>query len=121
MKVSFQSEITLCPLSIRKDKKHYIVEEPVSGDFFELPEIGIDAIKRLENGEELVSIEQALKKSYPHEEVDIIDFVEQLLELGLVHEVDGVIVKKSRLNSHHVRVVFYGFRIRWGVYFLMER
>ncbi|MEK4386759.1 peptidase [Solibacillus sp. FSL W7-1464] len=96
MKVSFQSEITLCPLSIRKDKKHYIVEEPVSGDFFELPEIGIDAIKRLENGEELVSIEQALKKSYPHEEVDIIDFVEQLLELGLVHEVDGVIVKKEQ-------------------------
>ncbi|BAK15708.1 predicted membrane-associated Zn-dependent protease 1 [Solibacillus silvestris StLB046] len=99
MKVSLQSEITLYPLSIRQDKKHYIVEEPISGDFFELPEIGVDAIKRLEQGEELVSIEHALKTSYPDEEVDIIDFVEQLLELGLVQEVDGVLVKKEQSKS----------------------
>lgn len=99
MKVSLQSELTLYPLTIRKDKKHYIVEEPISGDFFELPEIGVDAIKRLEQGEELVSIEHALKTSYPDEEVDIIDFVEQLLELGLVQEVDGVLVKKEQSKS----------------------
>ncbi|WP_339195230.1 PqqD family protein [Solibacillus sp. FSL R5-0449] len=99
MKVSLQSEITLYPLSIRKDKKHYIVEEPISGDFFELPEIGVDAIKRLEQGEELVTIEQALKNSYPDEEVDIVDFVEQLLDLGLVQEVDGVHVKKELSKS----------------------
>lgn len=99
MKVSLQSEITLYPLSIRKDKKHYIVEEPISGDFFELPEIGVDAIKRLEQGEELVTIEQALKNSYPDEEVDIIDFVEQLVDLGLVQEVDGVHVKKELSKS----------------------
>ena len=99
MKVSLQSEITLYPLSIRKDKKHYIVEEPISGDFFELPEIGVDAIKRLEQGEELATIEQALKNSYPDEEVDIVDFVEQLLDLGLVQEVDGVHVKKELSKS----------------------
>lgn len=99
MKVSLQSEITLYPLSIRKDKKHYIVEEPISGDFFELPEIGVDAIKRLEQGEELVSIEHALKNSYPDEEVDIVDFVEQLLDLGLVQEVDGVLVKKEQSKT----------------------
>src|SRR5690606_20466697 len=99
LKVSLQSEITLYPLSIRKDKKHYIVEEPISGDFFELPEIGVDAIKRLEQGEELVSIEHALKNSYPDEEVDIVDFVEQLLELGLVQEVDGVFVQKEQSKS----------------------
>ncbi|WP_339172341.1 PqqD family protein [Solibacillus sp. FSL R5-0691] len=99
MNVSLQSEITLYPLSIRKDKKHYIVEEPISGDFFELPEIGVDAIKRLEQGEELATIEQALKNSYPDEEVDIVDFVEQLLDLGLVQEVDGVHVKKELSKS----------------------
>src|SRR5690606_19199683 len=83
----------------RKDKKHYIVEEPVSGDFFELPEIGVDALKRLEQGEELVSIEHTLKNSYPDEEVDMVDFVEQLLELGLVQKVDGVPVKREQSRA----------------------
>ena len=96
MKVSLQSEITLYPLSIQKDKKNYIVEEPISGDFFELPEVGVDAIKRLEKGEELAAIEKALKESYPEEEVDIIDFVEQLVELGLVQDVDGVRVNRKK-------------------------
>ena len=85
-----QSKITLYPLSIQKDKKNYIVEEPISGDFFELSEISVDAIKRLEKGEELAAIEKVLKDAYPEEEVDIIEFVEQLIELGLVQEVDGV-------------------------------
>ena len=37
LKLTLQSQITLYPLSIQKDKKNYIVEEPVSGDFFEMP------------------------------------------------------------------------------------
>ena len=86
LKVSLQSKITLYPLSIQKDKKNYIVEEPISGDFFELPEISVDAIKRLEKGEEFAAIEKALKDSYPEEEVDIIEFVEQLVELGRVQQ-----------------------------------
>ncbi|MEK3766028.1 peptidase [Solibacillus sp. FSL K6-4121] len=96
MKVSLQSEITLYPLSIRKDKKNYIVEEPISGDFFELPEISVDAIQRLEKGENLAAIEKALKEHYPEEEVDIIEFVEQLVELGLVQLVDGVQVHREK-------------------------
>lgn len=96
MKVSLQSEITLYPLSIQKDKKNYIVEEPISGDFFELPEISVDAIKRLEKGEELAAIEKALKDSYPEEEVDMIEFVEQLVELGLVQDVDDVPVNRDK-------------------------
>ena len=96
MNVSLQSKIMLYPLTIQKDKKNYIVEEPISGDFFELPEISVDAIKRLEKGEELATIEKALKASYPEEEVDIIEFVEQLVELGLVQDVDGVPVNRDK-------------------------
>ncbi|WP_274306955.1 PqqD family protein [Solibacillus daqui] len=96
LKVSLQSEITLYPLSIQKDKKNYIVEELISGDFFELPEISVDAIKRLDKGEGLAAIEKTLKDSYPEEEVDIIEFVEQLVELGLVQDVDGVRVNRDK-------------------------
>ena len=96
MNVSLQSKITLYPLSIQKDNKHYIVEEPISGDFFELPEISVDAIKRKEKGEELAAIETVLKDAYPAEDVNILEFVEQLVELGLVQAVDGVPVKRGQ-------------------------
>ena len=96
MKVSLQSKITLYPLSIQKDKKNFIVEEPISGEFFEMPEICVDAIKQLEKGEELPTIEKALKEAYPTEDIDIIEFVEQLVEIGLVQEVDG-----EQVNIHN--------------------
>ncbi|WP_097148458.1 PqqD family protein [Ureibacillus acetophenoni] len=101
MKVSLQSKITLYPLSIQKDKKNYIVEEPISGDFFEMPQISVDAIQRLEKGEDLADVEKAIKESYPDEEVDIIEFVEQLVELGLVQAVDGEPINREieRANS----------------------
>ncbi|MCG7345506.1 peptidase [Sporosarcina sp. ACRSL] len=89
MKVTLQSQFTLYPLSIQKDKKNYIVEEPVSGDFFEMPVICIDAIERINNGQTLGEIEIELREKYPNENVDIIEFGGQLIELGLVQEVDG--------------------------------
>lgn len=96
MKVSLQSKITLYPLSVHKDKKNYIVEEPISGDFFEMPKISIDAIQQLEKGEALGTVQTAIKERYPQEEVDMIEFVEQLVELGLVQEVDGEPVNRGK-------------------------
>ncbi|MDX8045855.1 peptidase [Gracilibacillus sp. S3-1-1] len=90
MKPSFKSKIVLQPMLIRKDNKHYIVENEVNGDFFEMPEVCVVAIEKINNNESLASIEEQLKQSFPDEEVDIIDFIEQLIDLGLVKELDGV-------------------------------
>ncbi|MHA6261539.1 PqqD family protein [Sporosarcina sp. CAU 1771] len=89
MNLTLQSQIILYPLSIRKDKKNYIVEEPTSGDFFEMPKICIDAIERIKEGQILGDIEVELGGKYPDEKVDMIEFGEQLIELGLVQELDG--------------------------------
>lgn len=89
MKVTLLSQFTLYPLSIQKDKKNYIVEEPVSGDFFEMPFICIDAIEKINSGKTLGEIENELRENYPGEVVSMIEFGEQLIELGLVQEVDG--------------------------------
>ena len=89
LKLTTQSQFTLYPLSIQKDKKNYIVEEPVSGDFFEMPVICIDAIERINKGHTLGEIEIELREKYPNENVDMIEFGGQLIELGLVQEVDG--------------------------------
>ena len=50
----------------------------------------------MEKGEELVAIETVLKDAYPAEDVNILEFVEQLVELGLVQAVDGVPVKRGQ-------------------------
>lgn len=89
LKLTLQSQITLFPISIQKDKKNYIVEEPVSGDFFEMPKICIDAIDRINEGQTLGDIEIVLRENYPNEKVDMIEFGEQLIELGLIQELDG--------------------------------
>ncbi|WP_062107577.1 hypothetical protein [Bacillus niameyensis] len=95
MVLSSQSQLILCPLSIQKDKKHYIVEDPSSGDFFEMPKICIDAIEMIDKGEMLGDIEVILKANYPNEEVNMIEFAEQLIDLGLVEEVDGERIRRQ--------------------------
>ncbi|QGH35537.1 peptidase [Gracilibacillus salitolerans] len=79
----------LQPLKIRKDKTHYIVEKEETGEFFEMPEICIEAIKKINNRESLATIEEQLIENYKEEEVDLLDFLQQLIDLGLVKEVDG--------------------------------
>ncbi|WP_339254450.1 peptidase [Sporosarcina sp. FSL W8-0480] len=100
MKVTLLSKFALFPLSIQKDKKNYIVEEPISGDFFEMPLICIDAIERMNSGQTLGEIEKELREKYPDEDVEMIEFGEQLIELGLVQEVDGEkIIRKGKSRA----------------------
>jgi putative peptide zinc metalloprotease protein len=89
MKLTYDTEVTLSPLVIRKDKKHYIVEDTMTGDFYEMPKVCIDAIELIEQSIPLDVIENVLMERYPEEEVDIIDFIHQLLELELVSELNG--------------------------------
>lgn len=96
MNITLQSQLTLLPLNIRKDQKHYIVEEPISGDFFEMPELCIDAIELINQGTTLGEIEKLLKEKYPDEEVDLLDFAQQLLDFGLIESIDGEKITKSK-------------------------
>ncbi|MEH7252293.1 hypothetical protein V7111_09230 [Neobacillus niacini] len=94
MGISLSSRLLLVSIDIRRDKKHYIVEDITSGEFYEMPEVCIEAIKLIEKGEKLGEIEEALKFNFPDEEVDLLDFSQQLLEMDLIEEIDGVKVEK---------------------------
>ncbi|MEN2769058.1 peptidase [Ornithinibacillus xuwenensis] len=99
MNIQVQSKISLYPLQIRPDKRHFIVEESTTGEFYEMPKICIDAIEQINKGITLEQVEQALLKTYPADEVDVMSFAQQLVEFGLVKEIDGTelsIKKKSR-------------------------
>lgn len=99
MKPGVHSKLTLHSLHIRKDKKNYIVEDLSSGEFYEMPEIFIDAIEMMNEGIELSKIGAELAGRYPDEEVDMADFVEQLFDLGLVKSVDGVEIPRKERND----------------------
>jgi putative peptide zinc metalloprotease protein len=89
MEINYHSKIKLHPFEIRKEKKFYIIEDQTTEEFYEMPEICVAAIHKISEGFGLEDIERKLKAEYPQEDVNIIEFVEQLLELELVEEVDG--------------------------------
>ncbi|MDR7077093.1 hypothetical protein J2Y03_002116 [Neobacillus niacini] len=89
MSLTLNSTLSMVPIEIRKDNKRYIIEDQTSGEFFEMPEVCIDAISMICKGEQLGDIERVLKRNYPDEDVDLLDFAQQLIELDLIDKIDG--------------------------------
>lgn len=102
MKDAGAQSIELVPLQIRKDRKHYIVEDVLQHEYYEMPKICIDAIKMLQEGKEPQEIEPLLKSRYPKEDVDMDAFMAQLWELRLLRRWNGrqqEIVQRSAKQS----------------------
>jgi hypothetical protein len=64
-----------------------------SSEFYEMSEVCIEAIKMIQKDSVLQEIELQLKQKYPQEEVDLLHFAGQLLDLELIEEIDGVRVQ----------------------------
>jgi putative peptide zinc metalloprotease protein len=97
MNITLQSILSVVQIEIHKDKKHYIVEDLASGDFYEMPEVCIEAIKLIEEGKRLGEIEEALKFRFPAEDVNLIEFSEQLFDMDLIEAIDGVkVIKREK-------------------------
>ncbi|MFD0828374.1 hypothetical protein ACT8ZR_22370 [Neobacillus sp. M.A.Huq-85] len=90
MSVSYSSFLKLVEIEIHRDKKNYIVEDQASGEFYEMKEICIDAIHLISQGIQLGEIEHQLRTKYPNEDVDLIEFADQLISLNLIAEINGV-------------------------------
>lgn len=99
MKWSNQSNIVLHPYKSYPEKKNFIVELIDTEDFFEMPPICIDALKLLQQGSTVAEVEGVLVENYPEEDVDLQDFIEQLLELGMIHKIDNEIVRPTIKKS----------------------
>lgn len=98
MKLTYKSVIILHNIEIRKDQKNYIVEDATTGEFYEMPPICIDAITMIQKGFNLREVEEKLQEQYPEEDIDMLDFAQQLLDLELVQAVDGeeIVCKKEK-------------------------
>ncbi|MEH7384467.1 hypothetical protein V7147_03485 [Bacillus sp. JJ1521] len=96
MKLTEETLLTLHDIEIRKDNKHFIVEDLTTQEFYEMPLVCVDALDLIQIGLSLGEIEEQLIKVYPNEEIDLVDFGEQLLALNLVQSVDGKEIKHKR-------------------------
>ncbi|MFT9599411.1 hypothetical protein [Mesobacillus sp.] len=99
MVFTYETHVTLIQLAIRKDQKHYIVEDVMNGEFYEMPEVCIFAIELINQKKPLNEVERALIGRYPEEDIDILDFVSQLLELNLISELDGKEILSSSVQE----------------------
>ena len=99
MVVNKKTSVSLHPLKTQKDKLNYIVENESTGDFFEMPEVCIHAIELINQEKPLEEVEKALIDRYPYEDIDILNFVTQLLELKLVSKINTKIFKKNLLRG----------------------
>ncbi|MFS0779342.1 hypothetical protein ABC255_25510 [Neobacillus sp. 3P2-tot-E-2] len=99
MNITLHSRISIVPIDIHKDKKNYIVEDKLSGEFFEMPEICIEAINMMNQGLQLGEIETTLLDKFPEDEVDLVDFTNQLFELELIDQIDGVKIEKRQISK----------------------
>ncbi|NWQ40626.1 hypothetical protein MLOOGBEN_07930 [Bacillus sp. EB106-08-02-XG196] len=102
MSLTLSATLSLVPIEIRKDKKRFIIEDKTSGEFFEMPEICVDAISLMNQGEQLGNIELLLKEKYPYEDVNLLEFAEQLIDLQLLDSIDGVKIDKQEIQREQL-------------------
>lgn len=90
MDIRKDSHVVLTPLVIHRQKKNIIVEDVRMKEYYEMSPASADAIEALQAGGKPGDIEEELKRRYPDEEIDMLQFVSDLVELGLVAELDGL-------------------------------
>ena len=89
MELTLNSTVCLHTIQFRTEQKNYIVKDTITGEKYEMPPLWIDALAMMRDGFLLGEIEEKLKEEYPSEEVNMLAFTRQLLELELVEMVDG--------------------------------
>ena len=89
MELTLNSTVCLHTIQFRKEQKNYIVKDTITGEKYQMPPLWIDALAMMRDGFLLGEIEEKLKEEYQAEEVNILAFTRQLLELELVGMVDG--------------------------------
>lgn len=98
-RLSLGSRITLHELVIRAEADDWIVGRTSTGEFVALPQLGVTAIELLSEGRPLGDVQEHLAGD-PSEAVEIVEFVEQLAELGFVRAIDGIEVEADSDDGH---------------------
>ncbi|MBT2661865.1 hypothetical protein [Bacillus sp. ISL-45] len=101
MNISYETQVSLNPLKIREELKHYIVEDETTGNFYEMPRVCIVAIELINQGKPMEEIEKSLITGFPDEDINFLEFVNQLIELELVNEINGEPIIRCVASKTH--------------------
>lgn len=82
------SHVKLHAYSFRLEGEEYVVRCPEYSIYLSIPQIGIDALELLQQGMAVSEVAARLQGD-EEQPPDIIDFVQVMLESGLVSEIDG--------------------------------
>ncbi|MFF2464129.1 hypothetical protein [Streptomyces mirabilis] len=82
------NHVRLHALDSRPDGDEWIVGRLATGRFVALPEVGKQALDLLGQGLSTTEVEERLRET-TGDDIDVPDFVEALVDLGFVAEVDG--------------------------------
>ncbi|WP_127537663.1 PqqD family protein [Paenibacillus illinoisensis] len=83
--INLTSKICANHLTVQKDGEEYTIGDPEQSIYIRIPIEGVLAIELMDGINTLDEISNLLKKNHDVD-VDIIDFVETLLELNLIHK-----------------------------------
>ncbi|WP_421384014.1 site-2 protease family protein [Bacillus salacetis] len=89
---SDESRVMLIDYEIHRDRKKFILEDKFSGDFYEMPLLAVVAIGCLSKRKTVKETEEYLKAKYPQEEVNMAEFINQLIELNLITQIDDRVI-----------------------------
>jgi putative peptide zinc metalloprotease protein len=81
------SRLELLPLSIVRDGDEFVVGNPQAGIFIVVPEVGVVALRQLEDGATVAEAAEAASR-HAGETVDVLEFAQGLVESGLVSGID---------------------------------
>jgi putative peptide zinc metalloprotease protein len=83
------SRISMQDLAIHQEGDDWIAGRADSGDFIEIPYLGVRAIRLLADGHTPGEVQERLE-SDPDETVDVVEFAGQLRDLGFLQSIDGL-------------------------------
>lgn len=83
--------VRLRPLAYRHDDPEWIVGSVDSGDFVALPAIAVEAMRLLDEGQPIDAVRAQLRGRHDRD-IDVAGFVQGLIDLGFVSQVDDAAV-----------------------------
>ncbi len=129
VKITYQSNVLLHHYTLKPEKHNFILCVTDTGEFYEISPMAAEAVQRLNHHEDLQTIEMNVRQMYPSETVDILAFISQLMELGLITEIDGEKLDQRHAESpdarlQHIspklaRLLFHRFTIPILIFFLL--
>ncbi|MGD6965322.1 hypothetical protein ACQCVP_02690 [Rossellomorea vietnamensis] len=88
MKTINDSSIICTDLSIQKDAEEYIIGSIINNVFIRVPEEAVTLISYLDGNKKINEVNEILKQKHGLD-IDVKDFVQELLELELIYSIDG--------------------------------